>query len=134
MAISRSASALAIAASFWILDMLSWPRELIRLFSSVTRWILQEMIWMPSAFISVWALDCTSSPNFLRSLQISFRVMVPMISRMLPCKESTIARLKSSSVIFRKFFMANWMPSGSVITRTLATASTSTPMKSWVGI
>ena len=89
---------------------------------------------MPRAFMSVWALDCTSSPNFLRSLQISFRVMVPMISRMLPCKESTIARLKSSSVIFRKFFMANWMPSGSVITRTLATASTSTPMKSWVGI
>ena len=62
---------------------------------------------MPSAFMSVCAFACTSSPNFLRSLQISFSVIVPMISRMLPCNESTIARLKSSSVMLRKFFIAS---------------------------
>ncbi len=88
---------------------------------------------MPSAFISVWALDCTLVAELFPVIADLFQSDGSDDLTHVPCKESTIARLKSSSVIFKKFFIASWMPSGSVMTRTLATASTSTPMKSWVG-
>ncbi len=83
--------------------------------------------------MSVWALAWTSSPNFLRSVLSSLSLTVPMISRMLPCSESVSAWAMRSSLRLRKFFIAILMPSGSVFSRTLATASMSTPMKSWVG-
>ena len=59
MAISRSASAFAIEASLRILDVLSIPRSWIRPCSSVTFWILQERISIPSFSISLEAFAIT---------------------------------------------------------------------------
>ena len=84
MAISRSASAFAIEASLRILDVLSIPRSWIRPCSSVTFWILQERISIPSFSISLEAFAITWSEKESRSVLMARRVSVPMISRMLP--------------------------------------------------
>ena len=61
------------------------------------------------------------------------RVRVPMISRILPWRESRRSRAMSAPFLFRKFLAASRMPFSSGEMRTLATASTETLMKSLVG-
>ena len=130
---SRSALALAIAASFLIFDVLSIPRSRISPFSSVTFWMLQDRISMPSFFMSMAALFNTWSEKESLSVLMSFSVSVPTISRILPSKESCSSLAISSGFLFRKFFAARRMPSGVRSTCTLATASTDTLIKSLVG-
>lgn len=133
IATSRSAWALAIEASFLILAVLSAPKSLIRPFSSVTFWILQETISMPNFFISFDAFSITWSEKESLSVLMDFRVSVPIISRIFPCKESWRSLDIWSGVLFRKFFAASWIPSVVGSIRTLATASTLTLIKSVVG-
>ena len=133
MATSRSALALAMAASFLILEVLSIPRSRIRPFSSVTFCMLQERISIPSFCISPAAFFITWSEKLSRSVLIAFNVKVPTISRILPSKESRRSEAICSAVRFKKFFAAKRIPSGVLLTCTLATASTLTLMKSLVG-
>ena len=122
-----------MAASFLILEVLSAPRSLIKPFSSVTFWILQERISMPSLSMSLDALDITWSEKESRSVLISFKERVPMISRILPCRESCRSMVISAGFLFKKFLAARRMPSGVGEMRTFATASTFTLIKSLVG-
>ena len=64
---------------------------------------------------------------------MSFKVSVPMISRILPCRESCKSMAICSGFLFRKLREAFSMPllSGAILT--FATASTLTLMKSVVG-
>ena len=133
IAISRSAWALAMAASFLIREVLSAPRSLMRPFSSVTFWMLQERISIPSLSMSLDALDITWSEKESRSVLISFKESVPMISRILPWRESWRSIVISMAFLFKKFLAASLMPSAVGEIRTLATASTLTLIKSLVG-
>ena len=133
MATSRSACAFAIAASFLMRAVLSIPRSRIRPLSSVTFWMLQDRISIPSFFISLEAFSMTWSENESRSILIAFKESVPMISRILPWRESCRSLAICSGVLFRKFFAARRMPSSDGSILTFATASTLTLMKSFVG-
>ena len=84
MAISLSASAFAMDASLRILEVLSIPRSWISPCSSVTFWMLQERISIPSFSMSLEALIITWSEKESRSVLMARRVSVPMISRILP--------------------------------------------------
>ena len=134
MAISRSASAFAIEASLRILDVLSIPRSWIRPCSSVTFWILQERISIPSFSISLEAFAITWSEKESRSVLMARRVSVPMISRMLPWRESCRSAAILAEFLFKKFRIASFNIAGSSATRTFATASTMTLIKSLVGM
>ena len=88
---------------------------------------------MPSFSMSREAFCITWSEKESRSVLIFSRVRVPMISRMLPWRESFKSMAMSLPFLFRKFFAASRMPFSSGEMRTLATASTDTLMKSLVG-
>ena len=102
-------------------------------FSSVTFWMLQDKISMPSLSMSLLAFCITWSEKESRSVLISLRDRVPIISRILPWRESWRSRVICSGRLFKKFFAASLMPSDKGEMRTLATASTLTLMKSLVG-
>ena len=88
---------------------------------------------MPSLSMSLAAFIITWSEKESRSVLMSFRLSVPMISRILPCRESCSSAAIFSGRMFKKFLAASLMPSGELAMRTFATASTLTLMKSLVG-
>ena len=114
-------------------DVLSAPRSLIKPFSSVTFWILHERISIPSLSISFDAFIITWSENESLSVLITFNDKVPMISRILPWRESWRSSAISPGFLFKKFFAASLIPSVVGLILTFATASTFTLMKSFVG-
>ena len=131
---SLSASAFAIAASFLIFAVLSIPMFLIRSLSSSTFCILHDIISIPNFFMSTDAFSWTWLPNSSLLLQTPLKVSVPIISRILPCKESCKSCVISCSDLFKKFFIASFISKGSDETLTFATASTFILIKSIVGI
>ena len=91
------------------------------------------MISIPSLAISLDAFAMTWSEKESRSVLISFKESVPMISRILPWRESWRSWVICAGVLLRKFLAASCMASGSVPILTFATASTLTLIKSFVG-
>ena len=89
---------------------------------------------MPSFSISREAFVITWSEKESRSVLMARSVRVPMISRILPWRESWRSAAILAGSLFKKLRMASFIRSGSSATRTFATASTITLMKSLVGM